>query len=139
VIISKMQRKLATWAVTDPSRRISQLLRLITLSEGLAEAAWLTFSSKRAHSPSVDGMNTESYRPDCLLSCKGSAKNLSLVTTSLCQPDGVISRKVTANCDHWVSQRCGIVQRAMLMVMEPIWESDVHTLSYGFRPERRAP
>ncbi|HFF9376732.1 TPA: reverse transcriptase [Escherichia coli] len=39
MIISKMQRKLATWAVTDPSRRISQLLRLITLSEGLAEAA----------------------------------------------------------------------------------------------------
>jgi len=24
----------------------------------------------------------------------------------------------------------------MLMVMEPIWESDFHTLSYGFRPER---
>lgn len=29
-----------------------------------------------------------------------------------------------------------IVQRAMLMVMEPIWESDFHRLSYGFRPER---
>ncbi|EMX69923.1 putative group II intron-encoded reverse transcriptase/maturase [Escherichia coli 2726800] len=24
----------------------------------------------------------------------------------------------------------------MLMAMEPIWESDFHTLSYGFRPER---
>lgn len=29
-----------------------------------------------------------------------------------------------------------IVQRAMLMVMEPIWESDFHPLSYGLRPER---
>lgn len=29
-----------------------------------------------------------------------------------------------------------IVQRAMLMVMEPIWESDFHRASYGFRPER---
>ena len=29
-----------------------------------------------------------------------------------------------------------IVQRAMLMVMEPIWESDFHRCSYGFRPER---
>ncbi len=28
-----------------------------------------------------------------------------------------------------------IVQRAMLMVMEPIWESDFHRCSYGFRPE----
>jgi retron-type reverse transcriptase len=24
----------------------------------------------------------------------------------------------------------------MLMVMEPMWESDFHRLSYGFRPER---
>ena len=29
-----------------------------------------------------------------------------------------------------------IAQRAMLMAMEPIWESDFHRLSYGFRPER---
>ncbi len=29
-----------------------------------------------------------------------------------------------------------IFQRAMLMAMEPIWGSDFHTLSYGFRPER---
>ncbi|WP_454844031.1 reverse transcriptase domain-containing protein [Pseudomonas gorinensis] len=29
-----------------------------------------------------------------------------------------------------------IVQRAMLMAMEPIWEGEFHTLSYGFRPER---
>ncbi len=29
-----------------------------------------------------------------------------------------------------------IVQRAMLMAMEPIWESDFHAGSYGFRPER---
>lgn len=42
----------------DPSRRISQLLRLITQSEGLAEAARLTFSSKGAHSPCVEGVNT---------------------------------------------------------------------------------
>ena len=29
-----------------------------------------------------------------------------------------------------------IVQRAMLMAMDPIWESDFHRDSYGFRPER---
>ncbi|WP_416236619.1 reverse transcriptase/maturase family protein [Vibrio alginolyticus] len=28
------------------------------------------------------------------------------------------------------------MQRAMLMAMEPIWENDFHSLSYGFRPER---
>ncbi|EMW2736088.1 reverse transcriptase, partial [Escherichia coli] len=30
MIISEMQRKLATWATADPSRRIERLLRLIT-------------------------------------------------------------------------------------------------------------
>ncbi|MFD2672031.1 reverse transcriptase domain-containing protein [Marinicrinis sediminis] len=29
-----------------------------------------------------------------------------------------------------------IVQRAMVMVMQPIWESDFHPQSYGFRPAR---
>src|ERR1035441_168513 len=35
------------------------------------------------------------------------------------------------------SLRDRIVERAMLMAMQPIWESDFHRLSYGFRPERR--
>lgn len=34
------------------------------------------------------------------------------------------------------SLRDRIVQRAMLMAMEPIWESDFHPVSYGFRPAR---
>lgn len=49
MIISEMQRKLATWAVTDPSLRIQRLLRLITQPEWLAEAARITLSSKGAH------------------------------------------------------------------------------------------
>ena len=52
-----MQRKLATWAVTDPSLRIQRLLRLITQPEWLAEAARITLSSKGAHTPGVDGVN----------------------------------------------------------------------------------
>ncbi|HCH9733844.1 TPA: reverse transcriptase, partial [Escherichia coli] len=39
MIISEMQRKLATWVATDPSLRIQRLLRLITQPEWLAEAA----------------------------------------------------------------------------------------------------
>ena len=52
-----MQRKLATWAATDPSRRIKRLLRLITQSEWLAEAARITLSSKGAHTPGIDGVS----------------------------------------------------------------------------------
>ncbi len=52
-----MQRKLATWAVTDPSRRVERLLRLIAQPEWLAEVARITLSSKGAHTPGVDGVN----------------------------------------------------------------------------------
>lgn len=57
MIISEMQRKLATWVVTDPSLRIERLLRLITRPEWLAEAPRITLSIKGAHTPGVDGMN----------------------------------------------------------------------------------
>ncbi|EEX2867663.1 reverse transcriptase [Escherichia coli] len=57
MIISEMQRKLATWAATDPSRRIERLLHLITHPECLAEAARITLSSTGAHTPGVDGVN----------------------------------------------------------------------------------
>lgn len=52
-----MQRKLATWAATDPPRRVERLLRLITQPEWLAEAARITLASKGAHTPGVDGVN----------------------------------------------------------------------------------
>ena len=52
------------------------------------------------------------------------------------QPWGKVRRLIETDLSHpWrVTDR--IVQRAMLMAMEPIWESDFHRLSYGFRPER---
>jgi retron-type reverse transcriptase len=61
--------------------------------------------------------------------------------SSPCPPDGFTSLKATAKLRPLgiPALRDRIVQRAMLMAMEPIWESDFHTLSYGFRPERTSP
>ncbi|EIQ23407.1 reverse transcriptase-like protein [Shigella flexneri K-404] len=53
MIISEMQRKLATWAATDPSLRIQRLLRLITQPEWLAEAARITLSSRGPIPPAL--------------------------------------------------------------------------------------
>ncbi|ARU87592.1 hypothetical protein B9K09_06260 [Pseudomonas sp. M30-35] len=41
MIISEMQRKLATWAATDPPQRIDRLLRLIAQPDWLAATALL--------------------------------------------------------------------------------------------------
>ena len=138
MIISEMQRKLATWATTDPSRRIERLLRLITQPEWLAEAARITLSSKGAHTPGVDGVNKTMLQARL-------AVELQILRDELLsghyQP--LPARRVYIPKSNGKLRPLGIpalrdriVQRAMLMAMEPIWESDFHTLSYGFRPER---
>ncbi|EDU3770976.1 reverse transcriptase, partial [Salmonella enterica subsp. enterica serovar Minnesota] len=76
MIISEMQRKLATWATADPSRRIERLLRLITQPEWLAEAARITLSSKGAHTPGVDGVNKATLQPRLSAELKRLRKEL---------------------------------------------------------------
>lgn len=101
-----MQRKLATWAATDPSRRIERLLRLITQPEWLAEAAQITLSSKGAHTLGVDGVNKAKLQARLVAEMKILRDEL---LSGHYQPDGFTSRKATANCARWVSPRCVIV------------------------------
>src|SRR5256885_1606486 len=133
-----MQRKLATWAATDPSLRIQRLLRLITQPEWLAEAARITLSSKGAHTPGVDGVNKTMLQARL-------AVELQILRDELLsghyQP--LPARRVYIPKSNGKLRPLGIpalrdriVQRAMLMAMEPIWESDFHRASYGFRPAR---
>lgn len=133
-----MQRKLATWATVDPSRRIERLLRLITQQEWLAEAAWITLSSKGAHTPGVDGMNKAKLQARLPAELQRLSEEL---LSGHYQP--LPARRVYIPKSNGKLRPLGIptlrdriVQRAMLMAMEPIWESDFHTFSYGFRPER---
>ncbi len=138
MIISEMQRKLATWAATDPSRRIERLLRLITQPEWLAEAARLTLSSKGAHTPGIDGVSKAKLQ--AILPAELQRLSEELLSGHY-QP--MPARRIYIPKSNGKLRPLGIpalrdriVQRAMLMAMEPIWESDFHTLSYGFRPER---
>ncbi|WP_442869913.1 reverse transcriptase domain-containing protein [Bradyrhizobium sp. CCBAU 45389] len=138
--IGETQHKLATWAESDPNRRFDRLLRLIANREWLAEAARIVLASSGARTPGIDGIDKqrlqvrqeqhlddlrkslldESYRPQ-------PVKRIYIPKTNgRLRPLGIPT----------LTDR--IVQRAMLMAMEPIWESDFHRLSYGFRPERSA-
>jgi retron-type reverse transcriptase len=56
LIISELQRKLATWTAWDKTRRVNRLLRLTSHHEWLYQAAQITLSSKGVKTPSVDGM-----------------------------------------------------------------------------------
>ena len=104
----------------------------------LNEAANITLSSKGSQTPGIDRVTRSIFE-----------KNLQdELTTIRCQllngtykPSPV--RRVYIPKANGKKRPLGIptlrdrvVQRAMHMVMEPIWESDFHDKSYGFRPTR---
>jgi group II intron reverse transcriptase/maturase len=138
LIISEMQNKLATWSLADKERKFDRLLRMIANRSWLQEAARITLASSGAKTPGIDGMNKQAM--ECDLQYQLDTIRTELLTGNyLPQP----ARRVYIPKANGKQRPLGIptlrdriVQRAMLMAMEPIWESDFHRLSYGFRPER---
>src|SRR6516165_3148147 len=133
-----MQHKLATWAAADQTRRFDRLLRLITDRNWLAEAARIVLASKGANTPGLDGMDKRRLAVDL-------ERHLDRLRVALL--DGTYRptpvKRIHIPKANGKLRPLGIpilldriVQRAMLMAMEPIWESDFHSGSYGFRPER---
>ena len=133
-----MQHKLATWAESDPNRRFDRLLRLIADREWLTEAARIVLASSGGRTPGIDGMDKRRLQA-------GLDQHLADLRTNLLKgayrPKPVkrihipkANGKLRPLDIPTLTDR--IVQRAVLMAMERIWESDFHRLSYGFRPER---
>lgn len=138
MIISEMQRKLAIWTATDKDRRVDRLLRLICHPQWLRQAAETTLSSKGAKTPGVDGVTKFDLK-------EGLEEYLSLIRSDLLSGEyqPLPTKRIYIPKANGKKRPLGIpsirdriVQRAMLMAMEPIWENDFHSLSYGFRPER---
>lgn len=133
-----MQSKLATWSSEDRERRFNRLLRVIADRSWLQEAARVTLASRGARTPGIDGVDKQ--RMEQALPEHLEQMRLELLEGSY-QPQP--TRRVYIPKANGKQRPLGIptlrdriVQRAMLMAMEPIWESDFHRLSYGFRPER---
>ncbi len=133
-----MQSKLATWSSEDKERRFGRLLRIIADRSWLQEAARITLASRGARTPGIDGVDKQRMErelPDLLERLRSELLDGSY------QPQP--ARRVYIPKADGSQRPLGIptlrdriVQRAMLMVMDPLWESDFHRLSYGFRPER---
>ena len=138
MIISEIQNKLATWSLADKERKFDRLLRIIVNRSWLQEAARVTLASSGAKTPGIDGIDKQEMESD-LQSQLEMIRSELLDGTYQPQP----ARRVYIPKANGKQRPLGIptlrdriVQRAMLLAMEPIWESDFHRLSYGFRPER---
>ena len=137
LIISEMQRKLATWAATDPSLRDSTAAASDNTTRMAGWSGADHAFHQRAHT-GVDGVNKTMLQARLAVELQILGMNCSQATTSPCPPDGFTSLKATANCDHWVSRVCGIV-----LFSGPCWwrwsrygRVIFIRSPYGFRPER---
>lgn len=130
-----MQSKLAAWSTGDKHRRFDRLLRVIATPSWLQEAARITLASKGARAAGVDGITGDMLSDQLDNELAGIRVQL-LAGTYQPRP----ARRIYIPKANGKQRPLGIptlrdriVQRAMLMAMDPIWESDFHRLSYGFR------
>ena len=142
--VSEMQAKLHRWAAADPSRRFDDLFNFVYDPATLSAAFNRVAGNTGSRTPGVDGLRVTDieqdigvpgFLNDLRASLKdGSFRPLPVRERSIPKPGG--SGKVRKLGIPTIADR--VVQAAMKLVLEPIFEADFQPVSYGFRPERRA-
>jgi RNA-directed DNA polymerase len=139
-----MQAKLHRWAVADPGRRFDDLFNLVHDPATLIVAWDRVATNRGANTAGSDGWTITRIEAEV-----GSTVFLddlrALVKSGEFRPQPVRERKIPKPGGSGKVRRLGIptvadrvVQAALKLVLEPIFEADFVPVSYGFRPERRA-
>jgi group II intron reverse transcriptase/maturase len=138
LIISETQSKLAKWSTEDKTRKFDRLLRLIASRDWLQEAANRTLQSSGAKTPGIDGIDKAAFAAEYDANIETIRAELLSGTYEPLPARRVYIPKANGNLRPLgiPTLKDRVIQRAMLMAMEPIWESDFHRDSYGFRPAR---
>jgi RNA-directed DNA polymerase len=140
--VLKIQTKLHQWAGDASDRRFDDLYNLVYDPAVLVEAWRRVQGNRGARSAGVDGQTAYYIR-----AIRGEQAFLSELRDDLkarmFRPDPV--REVMIPKPGGKRRRLGIatvrdrvVQAALKLVLEPIFEADFQPCSYGFRPGRRA-
>ena len=138
-----IQTKLHRWANDDPQRKFDDLFNLVTDPAFLLMAWERVAGNKGSRSAGVDGMTAVFVRERIglepfLASLREQLKSRSFrplpVKERMIPKPG--SRKRRRLGIPTVADR--VVQAALKLVLEPIFEADFAPCSYGFRPNRRA-
>lgn len=138
-----MQRKLYRWSSDDPDKVFADLFNLVCDRRTLSEAWRRLARNSGSRTPGTDGMTRRSVeeRPG------GAARLLGEIREALrdgsYNPEPVRQRLIPKPGKPGKFRPLGIptlidrlVQMALKLVLEPIFESDFHPTSYGFRPGR---
>jgi RNA-directed DNA polymerase len=139
--VREMQAKLHRWAGEDPSRRFGDLFNLICDPEFLAEAWFKVSGNKGKRTPGIDAVTVAAIENGI-----GVGMFLEEIRGLLrsCEFRPVPVRQVMIPKKSGKLRKLGIptvqdrvVQAALKLVLEPVFEADFQPLSYGFRPGRR--
>jgi RNA-directed DNA polymerase len=142
--VSGMQAKLHRWAAADPGRRFDDLFNFVHDPATLIVAFDRVAGNRGANTPGVDGITVALVEerigvPGFLGDLRASLK------AGTFWPLPVRERKIPKPGGSGKLRKLGIpavadkvVQAALKLVLEPIFEADFKPVSYGFRPRRRA-
>ncbi len=138
-----IQTKLHRWANDDPQRKFDDLFNLVTDPAFLLMAWERVAGNKGSRSAGVDGMTAVFVRERIGLEPFLAGLREQLKSRSF-RPLPVKERMIPKPGSR-KRRRLGIptvadrvVQAALKLVLEPIFEADFAPCSYGFRPNRRA-
>ncbi len=142
--VAGMQAKLHRWAVAEPGRRFDDLFNLVCDPATLIVAFERVAGNRGARTPGVDGLTVTDVEerigvPGFLHELRESLKDDSFRPLPLRErmiPKPGRSGKVRKLGIPTIADR--VVQAALKLVLEPVFEADFEPVSYGFRPLRRA-
>ena len=142
--VAGMQAKLHRWAAADPGRRFGDLFNFVCDPATLLVAYARVAGNRGANTPGVDGMTValveerigaREFLDDLRAQLKaGTFGPLPVRERKIPKPGG--SGKLRKLGIPAVADK--VVQAALKLVLEPIFEADFEPVSYGFRPVRRA-
>ncbi len=139
-----MQAKLHRWAAADPGRRFDDLFNFVHDPATLIVAFDRVAGNRGANTPGVDGLTAAWVEervgaPGFLEDLRAALKAVTF------RPMPVRERAIPKPGGSGKLRKLGIptiadrvVQAALKLVLEPIFEAEFLPVSYGFRPGRRA-
>ena len=142
--VAGMQAKLRRWAAADPGRRFDDLFNFVHDPATLIVAFARVAGNRGANTPGVDGLRAADIEE--AIGVPGFLDDLrAQLKAGLFTPLPVRERKIPKPGGTGKVRKLGIptiadrvVQAALKLVLEPIFEADFLPCSYGFRPMRRA-
>lgn len=142
--VSEMRDKLHRWAAADSGRRFGDVFNLVHDPATLHVAFMRVAGNRGRNTPGIDGVTATDIEqglgmPGFLDQLRASLKDGSF------RPVPVRQRQIPTPGGSGSSASWGlatiadrVVQAALKLVLEPIFEADFLPVSYRFRPRRRA-